>query len=63
MIDCNQSAVRPADLAAGVLKTLEGLGRCDLVDEVAINVDQASTIFLLIDNVVLEDLVVQGLGF
>lgn len=63
MINCNQCAVRPADLAVGVCKTLEGLGRCDLVNEVAINVDQASAIFLLIDNVVLEDLVVQGLRF
>jgi hypothetical protein len=30
---------------------------------VTVNVDQASAIFLLIDNVVGEDLVVQGLGF
>lgn len=63
MIDCNQSAVRPADLSAGVLEALEGLGRCDLVNEVTVNVNQASTIFLLIDNMILEDLVVQGLRF
>lgn len=63
MIDCNQSAVRPADLAVGICEALEGLGRCDLVDKVTVNVDQASTIILLIDDVILKDLVVQGLGF
>lgn len=63
VINSNQSAVRPADLAVGVGKTLKGLGRGDLMDEVTINVDQASAIFLLIDDVVLEDLVVQGPGF
>lgn len=63
MINCSQSAVRPADLAAGVCEAFEGLGRCDLVNEVSVNVDQASAIFLLIDDVVMEDLVIQGLGF
>ena len=63
VVDCNQSAVRPADLSASILQTLESLGGCDLVNEVTVNVNQASTIFLLIDNVILEDLVVQGLWF
>jgi hypothetical protein len=63
VVDSDQSAVRPADLAAGVCETLEGLRGCHLVNEVTVNVDQASAIFLLIDNVVGEDLVVQGLGF
>lgn len=63
VVDGNQSAVRPADLSASVLQTLESLGGSDLVNEVTVNVNQASTIFLLIDNVILEDLVVQGLGF
>jgi hypothetical protein len=63
VVNGNKSAVRPADLAAGVCETLEGLRGCDLVNEVTVNVDQASAIFLLIDNVVGEDLVVQGPGF
>lgn len=63
MINCNQSAIWPADLAASVFEALEGLWGCNLVDEVSVNVDQASSIILLIDDVVLEHLVIQGLGF
>jgi hypothetical protein len=63
VINCGQSAVRPADCTAGVLETLEGLWRCNLVNKVSVNIDQASSIFLLIDDVVLENLVIQGLRF
>lgn len=63
MINCNQSAIRPADLAASVFEALESLWGCNLVNEVSVNVDQASSIILLIDDVVLEHLVVQGPGF
>jgi hypothetical protein len=58
VINCNQSAVRPADLAAGVLEAFEGLGRCDLMHKVAVNIDQASAIFLLVNDMVVEDLVI-----
>lgn len=63
MINCGQCAIWPADLAASIFESLESLRRCDLVNEVSVNVDQASSIFLLIDDVVLENLVIQGLGF
>lgn len=36
VVDSHQGAVRPADLAAGILETLEGLGRGHLVDKMAI---------------------------
>lgn len=63
MVNGHQSAVRPADFATSILETLKGLGRCDFVDKVSVNVDQESPIFLLVDNVVVQDLVIQGLGF
>lgn len=83
MISGGQSAVWPANLAAGILETLESLlfpesdayrvhlpsprkgvthGRCHLVHEMAVNVQQDGAIELLVDDVVLEDLVVKGLG-
>ena len=62
MINCSQSAVWSANRAVGVCEALEGLGRCDLMNQVSVNVDQASAIVLLVDDVVLKDLVIQGLG-
>lgn len=62
MINCSQGAVRPADLAAGIFEALESLRRCNFVNKVSVNIDQASAIFLLINDVILEDLVIQGLG-
>lgn len=63
VVNGHQSAVRPADFTTSILKTLEGLRGCDFVNKVSVNVDQESTIFLLVDNVVVQDLVIQGLGF
>lgn len=82
VVDGHQGAVRPADLTAGILQTLKGLRRSDLVNKVAIyarvsddcsiwiqaragvirhtDVQQAGTVLLLIDNVVIEDLVIQS---
>ena len=63
VVNGHQGAVRPADFTISILETLKGLGGCDFVDKVSVNVDQKSTIFLLVDNVVVQDLVIQGLGF
>lgn len=82
MVDGHQGAVRPADLTAGILQTLESLRRSDLMNKVSIyssvsddcstrvqarsvvirhtDVQQAGTVLLLIDDVVIEDLVIQG---
>lgn len=62
MINCSQSAVWSANRAASVCESLEGLRRCNLMNQVSVNVDQASAIVLLVDDVVLKDLVIQGLG-
>ena len=62
MINGDQSAVRPADLATGVLETLKGLRRGHFVNQMSVNVQQDGAIFLLVDDVVLQDLVIQGLG-
>ena len=62
VVNGHQGAVRPADFTISILETLKGLGGCDFVDKVSVNVDQESAIFLLVDNVVVQDLVIQGLG-
>ena len=62
MVGCNKSAVGSANLSAGVSETLEGLRRCDFVHEMSVDVEQDCAVISLVDNVVLEDLVVQGSG-
>ncbi|KAI3480557.1 hypothetical protein L1887_57276 [Cichorium endivia] len=45
-----EGAVGPAHLATGVAETLEGLWGGDLVDEVAVDVEEAGAIGLLVDE-------------
>lgn len=62
MINSNQSAVRPADLTLCILEAFKGLGRGHLVHEMTVDIEQKSAIFLLIDDVGVEHLVIEGLG-
>ena len=41
---------------------LERLGRGDLVDHVAVDVQEEGAVLLLVDDVILDDLVVHGLA-
>ncbi len=41
MVDSRESAVGSADFAVGIAKTLEGLWRCNLVNQVTVDVDEA----------------------
>lgn len=59
MVDSGEGAVSPADLAASVAKALKGLRGGNLVNEVAVDVDESVTVSGL-DDVVVEDLVVEG---
>jgi hypothetical protein len=47
-------------LAAGELKALKGLRAGDLVDQVAINIDQAGAISFLVDDMLIPQFVVKG---
>jgi hypothetical protein len=49
-----------AHRAAGHAQALEGLRAGDLVDEVAVDVEQAGAVVLPVDDVVVEDLVVES---
>ena len=59
VVDRGQRAVRPADGAVGEAEPLEGLGGGHLVDEVAVDVEQAREAVVL-DDVVVPYLVVEG---
>ena len=79
MVGCGKCAVRSPDFAGGILKSFEGLWRGDFVDQMAVcqmsggcctavqvrlaNVEKDGAVRLLVDDVVLEDLVVQGSRF
>ena len=52
----------PAHLAAGGAQAVERLRAGDLVHQVAVDVQQADAVVLLVDEVALPDLVVQGTG-
>jgi hypothetical protein len=74
VVGCGKGAVWSADFARGFLETFEGLWRGNFVDKMAIyrllekgkvlykmhhtNVEEDSAVWLLVHNVVLEDLVV-----
>ena len=52
---------RPARLAAGRAKAVERLGAGDLVNELPVDIDQAGSVLLHIDQVAVPDLVKQRL--
>ncbi len=60
MVDDGEGLGRRAHLAARHAQALEGLRAGDLVDEVAVDIEQAGAVVLAVDDVVLEDLVVEG---
>ena len=62
VVDDGERLFRRADLAAGHAQSLEGLRACDLVDQVAVDVEDAGAVFGALDDVVLEDLVVKRGG-
>ncbi len=55
-----QGLLRRMELAPGEPQPLEGLRARDLVDEVAVDIDQAGAVRLLIDQMVGPDFVVEG---
>jgi uncharacterized protein YijF (DUF1287 family) len=59
VVDDGQRLVRGVDLAAGHAQALEGLRAGDLMDEVAVDIEQAGAVLLPVDDVVVEDLVVE----
>lgn len=62
MIGRGQGAVRSPDFTPGILEALKGLWRRHLMDKVSVDVEQDGSIELLVDDVGLEDLIVEGLG-
>ena len=57
-----QGGVGPAHLAAGQPQALEGLRAGDLVDEVAVDVEEAGAVRLLVDEMRVPDLLEQRAG-
>jgi hypothetical protein len=53
---------RAATSAGGLVTHLERLGRGNLVDHVAVDVQEEGAVLLLVDDVILDDLVVHGLA-
>ncbi len=62
VVDDRERLLRRAHLAARHPKAFEGLRARHLVHEMAVDVEQAGAVVLLVDNVVVEDLVVERLG-
>src|SRR5262249_52231705 len=60
VVDDAESLVRRAHLAAAQAQTLERLRARDLVHEVAVDIDEAGAVRLLVDQMVVPDLVVKG---
>ena len=60
VVDDGQRLFRMPDLAAGQAQAFEGLRAGHLVDEMAVDVEQAGAVVLAVDDVVVEDLVVEG---
>src|SRR6202011_95678 len=62
VVDHRKRLLRRTHLAARQTQSIEGLRARHLVHEVAVDVEQASAVRLLIDDVVVPDLVVEGAG-
>ena len=60
VVDDGQRLFGMAHLAAGQAQALEGLRAGHLVHEVAVDVEQAGAVVLAVDDVVVENLVVEG---
>ena len=63
VVDHAQRLFRRAHFPAGEPQSLEGLRARHLMDEVAVDVEQAGAVRLLVDQMVVPDLVVEGPGF
>jgi len=63
VVNHGQRFLRGVNLASRNAKTLEGLRRRHFVNEVPVNVEQACAIGLLVNQVIVPDLVVQGRRF
>src|SRR4029079_10194746 len=63
VVDHGQGLVGGVHLAAGCTQTLKGLRRGDLVHQMAVNIDQTRPIWLLVNQVVFPDFVVERSRF
>ena len=59
VIDHSKSLLRCANLASGGAQPLERLRRCHLMDQMAIDIEQAGAVVGFVNQVVVPDLVVQ----
>jgi hypothetical protein len=62
MVRHGDGLVRAADLAAGHAQPLEGLRAGHFMDQMAVDIQQAGAVFLTVDHMRVEDLVVKGAG-
>ena len=62
VVDDGERLLRRAHLAAGHAQALEGLRARHLVDEVAVDIEEAGAVRRLVHDVVVPDLVVEGAG-
>src|SRR5690606_24965315 len=60
VVNDRKRLLRLAHLAARQAEAFEGLRAGHLVDEVAVDVEQAGAVVLTIDNVIVENLVIEG---
>jgi hypothetical protein len=63
VIDDGERLLRRANLAARVAQSFERLRRSDLMDKMAVDIEQAGAVGLLVNQMVVPDLVVQGRRF
>ena len=62
VIDNRQRLLRRAHLAIGHAQPLERLRRGDFMNQMPVNIEQACAIRLLVDDMISENLVIEGLG-
>jgi hypothetical protein len=60
VVDDGDGGLRGADATAGGAQTLEGLRARHLVDEVAVDIEEAGLILEPLDDMIVPDLVEQG---
>jgi hypothetical protein len=59
VIDHGQRFLRRANLAAGGAQTFEGLRRGHLMDQMAVDIEQAGAVIGFVNQMIVPDLVVQ----